>query len=168
MSPNPPRGASNCFISPSVAPTANKRSVSLSDSGLSVAITTSDLPRGDHFTSFTSQFGPVSARSFFVARSRIRSRACRSSLSATCESSFSFSFFCSSSDFASAARNAISCPSGAHSNAPMLSLLLVSAAASPPSTRITKICCWSPPRPERNASCFPSGDHRGDVSDFSE
>src|SRR5206468_12932957 len=98
----------------------------------------------------------------------ILSRACRSSLSTTRESSLFFSFFSCSSVFASPDKNAICFPSGAHSKAPMLLLLFVKAAASPPFARITKICCSLSSRLERKASCVPSGDQRGQVSDFSE
>src|SRR5271165_2844996 len=81
---------------------------------------------------------------------------------------FLFSFFSCASLLGSGARYAIACPSGDHSNAFTLAFSFVTAAASPNSLRRRNICSSSPPRSERNASSFPSGDHRGEDSDFAE
>src|SRR5262249_17505913 len=69
--------------------------------------------------------------------------------------------------FGSEPRNASSRPSGDQKKERTPLFPSVSLTASPPSTRIKKICGLSS-RSDKNASVFPSGDHRGENSDLVE
>src|SRR5579863_5170538 len=130
-------------------------------------MTARDLPSGNQARSEIWKLGGVTACSDLSARLRSHRRACLSSLSVTRASSLSFSFFSSASDFASGARKAIVLPSWDQEKWLILRLPLVRGTDSPPLMERRQIC-WLASRLERKARDFPSGDHLGEDSDFSE
>src|SRR6266478_6187644 len=94
------------------------------------------VPEGCHTASRISHLGSVRALASPAPRVSNQRRACLSSLSTTCASSLSFSFFSSASVFASGARKAICLPSGDQAKFFTLRFPLVKALASPPSARM--------------------------------